>query len=92
MADEKRILEIKQRQQKLRSHIAKVEEVRKEQAVKRKQSQEHLKSEIDSKLGNASLKREEQLEHRKNVAQRSAEKRHSTTNVTESKNPDEEHQ
>ena len=45
-AKEKRSTTMEEKQQKLRNHIQKVDEVRKEQAVKRKESTEMLKQEI----------------------------------------------
>jgi len=62
-------------QQKLRNHINKVEEVRKEQATKRQASCEHLKTELAQKLESASQKREQQLESKKTIAMKSAEKK-----------------
>lgn len=67
-AGEKRLTEREARMQKLRRHITKVEEVCKEQAVRRKSSQEALRHELYSKLDSASLKRELQLEAKKHIA------------------------
>jgi hypothetical protein len=75
-AEEKRMSRQEEQQKKLRNHINKVEEVRREQAVKRQTSCEHLRSELEQKLGHATQKREEQLEHKKTIAQKSAEKKH----------------
>lgn len=74
-AGEKRITEREQRMQKLRRHISKVEEICKEQAVRRKTSVEALRKEIYHRLDSASLKREQQLEAKKTIAQKSAEKK-----------------
>ena len=63
------------RQQKLRNHINKVEEIRKEQAVKRQTSCEHLKTELEHKLDLASQKRNQNLETKKTIAIKSAEKK-----------------
>lgn len=57
-AEEKRITERERMQQKLRNHINKVEEVRKEQATKRQASCDNLKSELAHKLESATQKRE----------------------------------
>ena len=61
--------------QKLRRHISKVEEICKEQAVRRQASQENLRNEINNRLDSASAKREQQLEKKKTVAMKSAEKK-----------------
>ena len=74
-AAEKRTMEKERKMQKLRRHITKVQEVCQEQAVRRKASSEHLRNEIFSRLDSASLKRELQLEAKKNIAIRSAEKK-----------------
>ena len=74
-AGEKRITEREQRMQKLRRHISKVEEICKEQAVRRQTSQENLRNEINNRLDSASAKREQQLEKKKTVAMKSAEKK-----------------
>lgn len=58
-ASEKRRATKEQRMQKLREHIAKVEEIRKEQAVRKKESTENLKQLIEQKLDSASQKRDE---------------------------------
>lgn len=46
-AKEKRLTEMETKQQKLRNHIQKVEEIRREQAVKRKESTENMKNELE---------------------------------------------
>jgi len=66
---------------KLRDHISKVEVIRHEQADKRKLSAEKLKTDLENKLDHAAQKREEQLEHVKNIAHHSAEKKKSSANV-----------
>lgn len=74
-AGEKRTNEREARMQKLRRHISKVEEVCKEQANRRRASCENLRNEILARLDSASLKRELTLESKKQIAQRSAEKK-----------------
>lgn len=74
-AGEKRLTEREQRMQKLRRHISKVEEVCKEQAVRRQASTENLRKELYHRLDSASAKRELQLEAKKTIAQKSAEKK-----------------
>lgn len=55
-------------------HIKKVEEIRDEQAAKRKASTDNLKTEIETKLTVATQKKEEQLEQKIAKAVKSASK------------------
>jgi hypothetical protein len=74
-ADEKRKAKQGLKIEKLRKHIEKVEVVCKEQAVKRKESSESLKQQLEKKHELAFEKREEQLEQVKSIAHMSAEKK-----------------
>lgn len=58
-AHEKRMATNARKMQKLRSHIAKVEEIRKVQAYRKKSSSENLMQQIEKKLDLASQKRDE---------------------------------
>lgn len=49
LAEEKRTTTRENKRQKLRQHIARVENIRKEQATKRKESNESLKTELEQK-------------------------------------------
>jgi hypothetical protein len=60
---------------KVRQHIKKVEEIRNEQAARRKASTENLKVEIEAKLTVASQKKEEELEKKIATAVKSASKK-----------------
>ena len=74
-AVEKRLTVREQREQKLRNHISRVEEIRTRQAVRRQASCETLRQEITKRLDEASLKREQQLVSKKTIAMKSAEKK-----------------
>lgn len=74
-ADEKRKAKQDQKMEKLRRHIEKVEVVCKEQQVRKRESTENLKNQLENKLETAKEKREEQLNQVKSTAQKSAEKK-----------------
>ena len=61
-ATEKRCTNMEHKQQKVREHIKKVNEIKTEQATKRKLSTDNLQQEIEHKLNMASQKKEEELE------------------------------
>eukprot|EP00347_Sterkiella_histriomuscorum_P008483 403344922 len=74
-AAEKRRATCESKRQKLRDHIARVEENRKKQAIKRKESLDNLKTELDNKLQHADQQHQNILEQKINTAQYSAEKK-----------------
>ena len=74
-ASEKRYTNMEQKQQKVREHIKKVNEIKTEQATKRKLSSDNLQQEIEQKLTLASLKKEEELEKKIATAVKSASKK-----------------
>ena len=76
-ADEKRRISRDERMKKLRDHINKVETIREEQQVKRRESTENLQKQLEKKLDLASQKREEQLEQVKTIAHHASEKKKS---------------
>ena len=59
----------------MRKHFAKVEEVCREHAQRRKSSVEKMRTELERKLDQATHKREETLEQVKHVAHHSSEKK-----------------
>ena len=74
-ASEKRYTNMEQKQQKVREHIKKVNEIKTEQASKRKVSSDNLLQEIEQKLTMASQKKEEELEKKIATAVYSASKK-----------------
>jgi hypothetical protein len=75
MAEEKRKQSEEELLQRLRKHNEIVNERCREQAEKRQSSTEKMKTEIEKKLEQASINREEHLDKVKNVAHHSAEKK-----------------
>ncbi|CDW87336.1 UNKNOWN [Stylonychia lemnae] len=74
-AEEKRRATRESKRQKLRQHIKKVEEIRREQASKRQETSELMKTELDHKLQHADQIHQQTLENKINKAQYSAEKK-----------------
>ena len=61
-ADKKRRQTREERKMKLRMHLLKVEEIRKENAEKKQSSVEEMKKEIEDKLEHAEKKRDHNLD------------------------------
>ena len=61
-ADKKRRQTREERKMKLRMHLLKVEEIRKENAEKKQSSVEEMKKEIEGKLEHAEKKRDHNLD------------------------------
>jgi len=64
-----------QQLQKLRSHIHRVEEVCREQAMRRQSSCERLAQKLDQRLDGAAQRREHSIQERKQVARQSYERK-----------------